>query len=136
MAGLVVVDFVELVEEAFEGVHDFEAEEVVNALEATDADAFVENVEGFESEDFLFLLQVIKSKGRLDKNSAFGTGEGNDLIEEVAEERVAMFILEAGHGDVVIIVEFLVTNFLENVEVFFHIGVAVDEFLELFIEHF
>jgi hypothetical protein len=84
LAGFIVVDFVELVEEAFEGVHDFEAEEVVDALEATDADALVENVEGFESEDFLFLFQVIKPKGRLDKNSAFGTGEGNDLIEEIS----------------------------------------------------
>jgi hypothetical protein len=84
LAGLVVVDFVELVEEAFEGVHDFEAEEVVDALETTDADALVENVKGFESEYFFFLFQVIKSKGRLDKNSAFGTGEGNDLIEEIS----------------------------------------------------
>jgi hypothetical protein len=47
-----------------------------------------------------------------------------------------VFILEAGHGDIVIIVEFLVADFLEDVEVFFHIGVAVDEFFELFVEHF
>ncbi len=47
-----------------------------------------------------------------------------------------MLILEARHGDIVIIVEFLVADFFKNVEVFFHIGVAVDEFFELFIEHF
>jgi hypothetical protein len=47
-----------------------------------------------------------------------------------------VFILEARHGDIVIIVEFLVADLFENVEVFFHIGVAVDEFLELFVEHF
>ena len=126
MASLVVVDFVELVEESFEGFHDLEAEQVVDALQTTDTDAFVEYVEGFKSEDFFFLFQVIKAKGRLNEDGAFGTGKGDDLVQEISEEGVAVLVLESGHWDVVVVVEFLVTYFLEYVKSFLHVCVTVD----------
>lgn len=68
LARFIVVDFVEFGEETFEGVHDFKAEEVVEALKATDADTLVKDVKGFEGEDFLFLFEVIEPEGRLDED--------------------------------------------------------------------
>jgi hypothetical protein len=46
-----------------------------------------------------------------------------------------VFVLKLGHGYVLIIVEFLIAEFLKNVEVLLHVSVAVDQFLELLMEH-
>lgn len=62
LRGFVVINFVELGEEPFQGVHDFEAKQIVEALKATDPDAFVEDVKGFEGENFLFLIGVVESE--------------------------------------------------------------------------
>lgn len=81
------------------------------------------------------MFEVIEPEGRLDEDGSFGIGKVDDLIEKISKERVGLFVLEFGHGNVFVIVEFLKADFFENEVVFLHIGVTIYEFFELFVKH-
>ncbi len=132
---LVIVDLVQLVQDPFHWLHDFQAQQVVDTLQSTDPDAFVEYVESLEVEHFLLLVQVIKSKRGLNEDCPFGVGEVDDFIKQVPQERVAILIFKLGHGYVVIIVELFISDFLKNVKVLFHISITVNQLLKLLVEH-
>ncbi len=122
---LIVINLVELVQQTFERLHNFETQKIVNSLKATNSNTLVKNVQGLESKDFLFLVQVVETKSGLYEDSFFGIGEGNDLIEQKSEERVAILVLEPGHRYVLIIVQLLIPDLLEDVVGLFDVCITV-----------
>lgn len=82
------------------------------------------------------MLYVIEPEGRLNEDCTFGAGEGNNLVEQISQEGVTVFVLEFGHGDVVVIVELFVAELFEDKVAFFHISVTVNKLFELLVKHF
>lgn len=104
-------------------------------MEPSDADAFVEDIEGLKVQDLFLLFKVIEPEGRLDEDSLPRVGQVDYLVEQVPQERVALLIFEPRHGYVLVVVQLFVANLLENVEIPLHVGVAVYQLLKLLVEH-
>ena len=81
------------------------------------------------------MFDAIESIGSLQKGAFIGLSEFNDLVEELSEEGIAVFVLSSWKGYALVVVQLLVSDLFGHHVEFLHIGVGVDKFLELLVEH-
>ena len=94
-------------------------------MESADTDTFLEDVQRFEGEYFLASFDVEEAVSCLAEGALVGLCEIDDFVEELSEEAVAIFVFALGHGDVFVVIQFLVAYFSGCQDQFLHIGVCI-----------
>lgn len=115
---------------------DADGEQIVQALQPTDTDALVQDVDRLQVHQLLARLEIEEAVGSQDEGCFPGVRQLQQLSEHPPQECIALGVLEVGDRDVLVVVELLKAGILDDERILLHIHITVNQFLKLLEVHF
>lgn len=136
LSGLFVALLLDLLDQGVQMGHDQDSQQVIQTLQTTDTDTLIEHAECLDRKDLSSRAILIKCIRIAQKHTLFVVCELDYFKQNPTHEVVAVAITSRWHRYVIIVVQLLVANLLRNERCLFHVDVAANQPLVLFVEYF